>query len=127
MKIINTIFPPKQDTDHWVDVLPTPKAEAHIITVFCLPLLHSYHARPLLICQEILGSIYDRTETLRKHFTCPDLSARAARLSVRYLHATHLDSQQALELYMVFQMSLCTNTYIATLEMPCLDACKDLI
>lgn len=28
---------------------------------------------------------------------------------------------------MVFQMSLCTNTYPATLEMPCLDAHKDLM
>lgn len=57
MKIINTIFPPKQDTDHWVDVLLIPKAEAHIIIIFCSPLLHSYHAKSLLICQEILGSI----------------------------------------------------------------------
>lgn len=66
---------------------------------------------------------------LRKHFTHPDLSTKAARLSVRYRHATHLDSQQVLELCMVFQMSFCNgvNTYPAILEVPCLDACKNLI
>lgn len=127
MEIINTIFPPKQDTDRRVDVLPTPKAEVHIITIFCFPLLHSYHAKLLLISQEILGSIWDRTEMWRKNFTCPDLFARAARLSVRYWHATHLDSQKALEMHMVFQMFLYTNTYPTTLEMPCLDACENII
>lgn len=65
---------------------------------------------------------------LRKHFPCPDLSARAAGLSVWYRHATHLDSQQQpLELYVAFQMSLSTNTYPATLEMLFLDADKTLV
>lgn len=63
----------------------------------------------------------------RKNFTCPDLSARAARLSMRYWRATHLDSQKALEMYMVFQMFLCMNIYPATLEMPCLDVCENLV